>query len=389
MKLPAVDCFEKAESLLHATASATAEGLTDFGDQSYLTGLRVLLRALDRDMHFCDGGRENAFGVMLQALVARLYTERGWKDYPEAKQLALNKPLVITGIPRSGTTALHRLLAVDPQFQGLNHWLTTSPLPRPPLSSWSANPHYQASEMALAQWQQLVPAMKQQHLVQVGEVDECLEVLMQDFVSNRFGATLAVPSYDAWWRKQSELPSYRRFTDTLRLIGSNDPEKTWLLKNPGHTWGARELLAVLPDACVVQTHRNPVEAIPSTASTMYTARVVFEGAAADASALGQREAQLWRDSLDRMSESRARTPERFHDVRFADFVADPLRIIRSIYDRFGFELTDETEARMQQWVQDHPRHEHGRHEFTAEQFGLTERGLRCQYRDYIEQFDLG
>jgi Sulfotransferase family len=388
MQLPDFGRFEEAEALLHEAASAAAEGLTDFGQQTYLTGLRVLLKSLDSDVKFCAGGREMAFGLMTQALIARLHTERGWKDHPHCKSLLLRKPLVITGIPRTGTTALHQLLAEDPQFQGLDHWLTSTPMPRPPRYLWNDHPHYQASERGLAQWYERVPALKKQHLVRADSVDECLEILMQDFVSNRFASTVAALSYDRWWQQQSELPSYQRMVDILRLIGNNDPDKTWLLKNPGHTWAASELLTVLPDACIVQTHRDPTVAIPSTASTIFTSRTAFEGEATDPEVLGRREAHIWRTALDRTLAARAGAADQFFDVRFSDFVSNPVRVVRAIYERFGFELTDETLARMTSWVQKHPQHEHGKHEVTAEQFGLTQAGLREYYWDYIERFDL-
>jgi hypothetical protein len=146
------------------------------------------------------------------------------------------KPLVITGIPRSGTTALHLHLAMDPRFQGLNHWLTEVLQPWPPRSQWECNAHFKASVQGLQAMYRRAPALKRTHHVEAGDVDECLEVLMQEFVGNRFASMMAIDTYDRWWQEQNELVFYRRYLDVLRLIGANEPEKTWLLKNPGHIY---------------------------------------------------------------------------------------------------------------------------------------------------------
>ncbi|HSV35074.1 MAG TPA: sulfotransferase, partial [Ramlibacter sp.] len=125
--------FAGAEEALHAAARG-AMSLNDFGpEDEYLPGLTRLLAALDHDgPRFAPGGREFVFGNLVGVLVARLITQRSLRERPDALQRPVTRPLVITGVPRTGTTALHKLLSVDPQFQGLERWLTAFPMPRPP-----------------------------------------------------------------------------------------------------------------------------------------------------------------------------------------------------------------------------------------------------------------
>src|SRR4029077_18534680 len=157
----------------------------DFGTPVYRTGLRLLLRAFDQDAMFTEAGANFAYGTVLGTLVARLYVQRGFAGSPPAHAPPIRAPLVINGIPRPGTTAFHKLLSMDPQFQGLEHWLTDYPMIRPPHEHWEEHPSYRASVANLEAYFTLMPEMRKAHDMVAGEVDECLEILRQSFVSNR------------------------------------------------------------------------------------------------------------------------------------------------------------------------------------------------------------
>jgi hypothetical protein len=219
-----------------------------------------------------------------------------------------------------------------------------------------------------------------------GEVDECLEILRQSFVSNRFGAGACVPTYDSWFFEQSERDSYRRYVDVLRLIGAAEPRKRWLLKNPGHLAQMRCLLEVFPDACVVLTHRDPLKAIPSLCSTLHMARRMFEGETARAEVIGPRECRYWRQALDCAAEVRRSRPTQFFDVDHRRFVSNPLGTVRSIYAFFGLELSVPARERMQSWIAADPTSRHGQHHYNLENFGMTAQGLREQFADYRTEF---
>src|ERR1700730_9470917 len=154
--------FVDLEDELHARAAEMAQ-YSDFGPPVYRTGLRLLLRAFDQDATFTEVGFNFAYGTVLGTLVARLYAQRGFADSPPAHAPLIRAPLVITGIPRTGTTALHKLLSMDPQFQGLEHWLTNFPIPRPPRDTWDANPLYQSMVAYLEAFYSAAPHFRAIH----------------------------------------------------------------------------------------------------------------------------------------------------------------------------------------------------------------------------------
>lgn len=274
--------FEDLEEELHRAAVA-ATGLEDFGEPDYLTGLRVLLRAYDTDPQLTPIGRQFAYGTVLGTLTARLHTQQGWSQHREVLRQRLEKPLVITGIPRTGTTALHKLLSRDPQFQGLDRWLTETPMIRPPRECWESHPAFRATVANLNAFFAAMPEMRKAHDMVADEPDECLEVLRQSFVSN-------------------------------------------------------------PEACIIQTHRDPVQAIPSLCSTLYMARRMFEGEATRAEIIGPRECRYWKQALRRTEQVQRSRPQQFFDVQHKDFVADPLGTVRAIYDHFDLELSASARA---------------------------------------------
>jgi hypothetical protein len=185
--------------------------------------------------------------------------------------------------------------------------------------------------------------------------------------------------------KGSERSSYRRYADVLRLIGLADPDKRWLLKNPGHTWHLDLLFEVFPDALVIQTHRDPAAAIPSLCSLLNMLHGVTVGREnARPERLGAVEVSKWRMAMERTMAFRARSPERFHDVDFREFHADPLRVVAGIYGHFGMELSAPVAARMRLWLEQQPPTQKTGHRYTPETFGLTAQGIRAELADYVQ-----
>jgi hypothetical protein len=385
MQAPAL--FEDAFDWLHATA-ASQTGFRDFGDTDYHTGLRVLLRAMDRDSTFSPSGREMTLTHLIGVLKARLHTEEGWRKNPEYRSADI-RPLVITAMPRSGTSALHRVLAVDPQFQGLQRWLAAAPMVRPPPSEWSRNAAFQACQAVTEKFNEQSPEFKSAHEEAAHSVDECMEVLQQSFISNMFASRFPTPTYTEWLLQSSERDSYHRYADVLRLIGSADRDKQWLLKNPGHTWYPDLLFEVFPNAMVVQTHRDPASAIPSLCSVLNMLHAVTVGREnARPERLGRVEVDKWRTAMERTRAFRARCPGRFFDVDFREFHADPMRVVEKIYSNFHLELKPEVAARMRSWLKNQPIAQKTAHRYVPETFGLTAAGIRSEFADYIETYDL-
>lgn len=380
---PSVD-----QLLAQAAAACRASGVAaDFGS-GFEPGLTALVEAIRADVPIDAGNVPQMSSQILSLLISRAYSEAGWKQRPDCLKTPIHAPLVVTGIPRTGTTALHKLLSMDPQFQGLEQWLIGTPMPRPPRGTWDDNPLFRTAVANQEAFLQAVPALRVAHEVNADEVDECLNLLAQSFVSHYPSTGLGLPHYDRWWRDQDETPSYRRYADNLRLIGANAPQQRWLLKNPGHITHLDALLAVFPDACIIQTHRDPAKCIPSVCALIWPARNFFQGRETDPTLLGPRELELWAWSAERAQRVREAHPERFFDVRFADFRRDPLAVVEAIYRHFGLPLSEDAAQRMRQWIAGNPQHKHGRHEYDAEQFGLSEARIHARFAEYIARHNL-
>jgi hypothetical protein len=316
-------------------------------------------------------------------LTARLYAEKGWADHPEVLAISIHRPLLITGFPRTGTTALHKLLSVDPQFQGLEYWLAQTPMIRPPRETWETHSAYRACVANLEALASIVPEMRKAHEFSAGEVEECGSVLHQSFQFS--GASHLLPTHGRWCLSQSALESYRRYVDVLRLIGGCEPHKRWLLKAPHHMVEIDTLLEVFPDACVIQTHRDPLKAIPSCCSLLHMFQRALEGEDARADVLGPRECAFWREALGRTQAAREQFPVQFFDVDHRGFLADPLGTVRSIYEYFGLALSPYTEQQMDAWVTASARSRHGVHQYALDTWGISPAQICDSFAEYRTQ----
>lgn len=385
--MPAPERFTTAGRWFHEAAHALT-GLDDFGPDDYSEGLDVLLRAMDSDVSFTPMGREFGAGTIVSTLCSRLHAQQGWKRHPECLEEPIRRPLIITGMPRTGTTALHKLLSLDPQFQGLEHWLADAPMPRPARATWESNCHYQATVAGLNAFFRAAPEMRIAHEMTAHEVDECLEVLKQNFTTNRFASGWHVPSYDRWLQQQDERPSYRRYANVLRLIGAGD-RRRWLLKNPGHIAQLDVLLETFPDACVVQTHRDPAKALPSLCSVLAMSRKVLEGDDVRMSRIGPRECKYWSEAVERAARVRDRhSHQQFFDVEHRRFHSEPMQVVSELYSHFRLELDAHVAVTMRAWLDDHPANRLGEHRYTAELFNLDPPDIRAAFSDYIRRFGL-
>jgi hypothetical protein len=377
--------FANRTDALHAEARRLT-GKEDFGrSEDYLPGLAALLSAIDEDgVIFDENGANRVSEMIVGTLVARLYAEAGWRARPDCLNHPIRRPLVITGIPRTGTTALHRLLILDPAFQGLPRWLSLTPMPRPPREAWSAIPEYR-DDIGVA------PELAAIHHMAADEVDECIHLLKQNFCNNFWGASLPIPSYDRWWTAQDEAPSYRRAYRLLQLIAANDPETPWLLKNPGHLGALGDLTATMPDAIIVQTHRDPLAAIASLASLMTKLHRRNAGGPVDPVAIGRRELGLWCDAAASAMAQRDRlavagTAIRFIDVRHADFHTDPIGVVRCIYASIDREITPTVEAAMLARINDDPERREGVHRYDPADFGLYRDEVDAMFQTYRARY---
>ncbi len=330
-------------------ASATKMvGLDDFGidDDNYVEALEVLLDSYRREAGLTVlGSKMNRF-FLRGALVARLLSEAAWKQYPQHAEVAIERPIFVTGLVRTGTTALHRLLGADPAHQGLHLWLAEFPQPRPPRETWASNPFYSQLNAQFEKAHRENPDYTGLHFMAAYELEECWQLLRQSLHSVSYETLAHLPSYAKWLSQQDWTPSYRRHRKNLQLIGLNDADKRWVLKNPSHLFALDALMATYPDALVIQTHR-PVETIMASMCSLaqHTAEgwsTTFVGAQIGSDAM-----DTWSRGLERFNTARAKyDPAQFYDAKYQDLVRDPMGLVADIYRHFGLTLTDEARKAM-------------------------------------------
>jgi len=311
------------------------------------------------------------------ALVGRMLTQLRFTEHPEHADVPVERPIFVLGLPRTGTTALHRLLTADPRHQGLELWLTEFPQPRPPRDTWESDPIFSAMQGAFSEHHIDNPEFMGIHYMDATSVEECWRLLRQTGKSLSYESLALVPQYSAWLAKQDWTDAYQRHRQNLQLIGLNDPEKRWVLKNPSHLAALDALMTVYPDALIVRTFRDPVTSIASACSLSaeatagHSTTFVGEG-------IGRSQLDMLARSARAFDEARPKYDERqFVDVDYREFVSDPVGTTKSIYDRFAIDWTDEVDAAVRA-IDDESRQGGKRpsHRYDLADYGLTEDEVR-------------
>ncbi len=379
--------FTGSEAALHEEAIHAA-GSDDFGDPSYREALGVLLDAYDREAKLHDAGHAATRANLVQQLTTRLRSQAQLADARGARAAAtIRRPIIVLGLVRTGSTALHHLLAQDPDVQVLEYWLAARPRPRPPRATWDAAGDYLAAAGEIEAMYTFDPGLRKIHLMAADLAEECRHFLAQSFTDDSYEVNATVPSYTAWYEGGRHVATYRRHRELVGLVGGDDPRR-WVLKYPVHVKHLDALLAAYPDACIVQTHRDPAKVMASYVELIAGFRAIFEQDI-DRSAIAREQLEVWAAGAERAMAVRARhDPLQFHDVFFRDFVADPIRAVRGIYERFGMTLSDEAELRMRAWQSGDPDGAHARPRRHADDLGIPPAVIHDRFAPYLRHFDL-
>ncbi|MFF0635896.1 sulfotransferase family protein [Nocardia sp. NPDC004151] len=363
---------------LHASATKVC-GLTDFGSDDHHEALGVLLDSYQRDAGLTEIGSKMSRYFLRGALVARALSEASWKANPAYAETKITRPIFVTGLPRTGTTALHRLLAADPQHQALEMWLADFPQPRPPRDTWADNPVYQAVDKGFAQHRIENPEFMGVHYMTAAEVEECWQLLRQTVKSISYESLAYLPTYSQWLRKQDWTDAYTRHKQNLQLIGLGD-ERRWVLKNPSHLFALDALMKVYPDALIIQTHRDPVTIVGSSCSLSEQATAgwstTFVG-----EKIGSSQLELWSRGLREFNTARARyNPDQFLDIEFDELRADPFATVEKIYSKFGLDYTDSARSSMTTLDEESKSGDRKPvHKYSLADYGLTEDQVRAEF----------
>ncbi|MEH3140593.1 MAG: sulfotransferase [Mycobacterium kyogaense] len=370
---------------LHA-AARDATGLDDFGADDYRERLDVYLGALAGldDMHDC--GRVNFFSQLSQWLKNRLLLTDLLRRHPEIHDIELAPPVVIAGLPRTGTTHLHNMLAAGPTFRTMPYWESAEPFPAPAEIGAEPDPRVARMEMAVSVMDLLLPHFRAMHEMTSEHVHEEIQLLANDFSTMLMETLAHVPAWRDYYLAHDQSPHYEYLRTQLKAMQFLRGGRRWLLKSPQHLEQLTVLKRVFPGAVVVCTHRDPVPvAISMVAMVVYTSRMY--SAAPPVRAI----AASWTDRLERMLAALVRDrdvlgPDQSTDVGFDAFMADERRTAARVYALAGEPMTDENRSAIDRYLADHQRNRFGRVTCTAEMFGLDEHELSERFSGYTERF---
>lgn len=369
-------------------ARARAEtGLQDFGPEPFAEPLTRLCTSLATEVDLNAGGRENAYRRLMNILVTRLRLAALWDKHPQILQLPVRAPIFIVGLPRSGTTFLQWLLARDASLRHAPFWELMFPLPfgdaEAPVPQ--PDPRIAAAREALHRLHQAAPEMVKMHQLEAEEPEEELALMSLSFSSMAFEWSFAVPGYVDYYTHVDHTAGYAYFKRVLQTLQWLRGGEQWALKAPMHMENLKALLAVFPDAVIVQTHRDPATTTVSLSSlTCYGIRNYFDHP--NPLLVGRNIAAIIERLLHGICDDRVDGDPRYVDIQFRELMADPIGLVRRIYAVCGKTLDAAAEQTMRNWIAANPRGKHGGHDYAAEDFGIDITERRRALRFYTDRF---
>lgn len=371
--------------VLHAKAVAET-GLDDFGADDYRERLDVFLAALQEIPHLHAAGVVNFHAQLLQWLKNRLLLTDLLHRHPEIRDIELVAPIVIAGLPRTGTTHLHNLLAAGPTFRTIPYWESNEPFPLPSEIGVEPDPRRTRMDAAVEFMNAVMPHFALMHEMTTDHVHEEIQLLANDFSSMLFETLAHVPRWRDYYLIHDQTPHYEHLKTQLKALQFLRGGRRWLLKSPQHLEQLPVLNHVFPDVVMIVTHRDPVPVVLSMLAMLaYSARMHCSPVPVDDIAAS------WVDRLELMLGALIRDrdvipPQRSIDVRFDDFMADEMGTAAAIYDLAGESLGGEARAAMLGYLEGHQRGRLGRVATSAQMFGLDERELQARFSPYVERF---
>lgn len=371
---------------LQAQAREATGGLDDFGDESFRPALERLCRSLDDEARLSDTGRFILRQKLIDQLANRLRVEDWFRRHPEIADEVIAPPLVIVGLPRTGTTKLHRMLARDPRFHWMAFWESQFPVPLPDETLEDPRERIARAEDMVATMTEAMPKLMAIHPMDALAADEEV-MLMEHSMLSAFDAYAHIPGYDAWLDAQDQTPAYRYLRRMLQFLQWQKRRRgieaeRWVLKAPHHLSRMDILLREFPGAQIVQTHRDPLQSIPSLASFIHTLWCIYSDRA-DPQTAGRVWNERMRHGLNHTLRVRTTASDQFLDVAFRDTVERPLAVARRVYDFVGWELGSDLQHDLDDWLAaDAESHQGGDHRYTPAEFGLSEDQLREDFAAY-------
>lgn len=377
------------DSVVRAAERKT--GVSADGDEAFREPLERLLESIEADGRPSPFGRFAVREQLVDLLSQRLRVNDHLERHPEILDLPIERPVFIIGFPRTGSTFLHNLMALDSATRAPKLWELMNPAP---LGSANGreDPRIAEARDYVRELERMSPLSLKIHPMTAEGLEECRFPLERTFMGGQFIVYYRITRYIEWFNALPEDRLEAACLDVRRqmqAIKHPDSERRWVGKSTGHALFGRGLVRAFPDACVVQLLRDPVEAVPSICSLAAALRSIFSDDV-DPRDMGPEALHMFGVAMDRNREMQTMPPPAtFCEVRYEDLVTDPIGVVRRIYDAAGLAFTGELERRLELYVREHPQHAGGVHRYSPEQFGLTVERIRAEterHADWLEGF---
>jgi hypothetical protein len=395
MQKMVLDGFEGVDVVF--TPSAVLEeaqkrtGLSDFGPDDFHERLGVWCQAVDEDEELGPMGKVRFFGDMVRYAANRLRFHDLLRRHPEILDVEIRKPIIIAGLPRSGTTHLVNLIAADTRLRSLSYWESLEPIPDPSVAPGPKehDPRYVKCASEYQMFGQIAPLLKNMHDMTPDHVHEEIEVGALDFSTFLPEWLAVVPRWRDYYYSHDQRPHYAYMKNVLKALQWLRGPSRWILKSPQHLEQLGPLIETFPDATVAITHRDPISVVAS-AITMLTYGDRMRRTKVDPPAV----AAYWAERVEHLLRACVRDRELLPagqsiDVLFHEFMADDVAMVERIYDVAGLLMTDETRASLDAYMAGNPRGKHGRILYDLEgDFGVDPGALRKRFDFYFERFPI-
>jgi hypothetical protein len=372
-------------------ARRRAGGLDDLGDGPFLAPLRLLLDSLERESRLNALGRLIARERVLGHAVNRLGYVADRKRFPEIAREEIARPVFIIGMPRTGTTILHDILAHDPDNRAPLTWETMFPSPPPEAATFDSDPRIARCAATFPSVDLQIPAFKAMHPMGATLSQECVTMMGEAMCTPLFHNQFRVPTYQDWVDHEADWSHVYVFhRRQLQHLQSRNRRERWVLKTGAHLWGLEHLLATYPDARIVFTHRDPVKSLTSYASLTSLVRSMGSDQVDPLEIAADWTARLGRVLEHGVAVRSAKQYPRavFYDMHFQDFVRDQFTEVEKIYAALGLPMTAVGAQRMRAYIADHPKGKDGIHRYAPADFGVEPAKIRRAFGPYMARFGL-
>jgi hypothetical protein len=366
-------------------------GLSDFGGDRWLRHFEMLMKAVDGEAKLHLAGRLLTRCEILVYLEGRLRIIDSYKRHPQIDDERIDRPVFITGFARSGTTILFEVLGQDPQFRIASKWEALFPCPPPTAATYKTDPRIEKAERVAGLLDAMTPEFKTAHKLGAELPIESLETEYSAFLSDVYPIIFQIPSYVKYLSEQDLSEAFEWQKKTLKLLQWKHKASHWLMKSPSHLPHLRKVLNVFPGMRVILTHRDPVvtaDSVVSVMGTLYWLRTDEPwGSGAIESwslSMAQERASAWTDIIA-MIEAGQIAKGSVANFHYAEFMADPMQAIRTIYRDLDMPLSPEVEGRMLAFLDIKTQGKFGKHQYEHTPVDVIdrERDAYARYQNFF------